>query len=299
MRPRSRTVDAELARLASRAHGVVRRRQLLAIGVTVAEIRARLRRGQLFLAHPGIYRVGHRAPSAEAVYLAAVWACGDAALLHGRAAAWLLGLIGGGPPQPEVVARGERRIEGVTTVRSRGLQAADAFVWRGVPVTSVARTLVDVAPVLSLDALARAFHEAGIRFGATPDEVEAMLARRPTSQGAAQLRAVVHGDVRLTLSALERRFLRALQKADLPLPETNRIVDGRYVDCRWPSHRLTIEIDGYRYHRSRHAWELDRRREREARARGDDFRRFTYDDVDRPVAMISELTGALGNKRPG
>jgi very-short-patch-repair endonuclease len=293
MQHQVRTVDGELARLASSSHGLVRREHLLAAGFTKAEIRARLARGTLLVAHPGVYRVGHRAPSAEARYLAAVWACGDGALLCGRAAAWLLGLTGGGVARPEVVARGERRIEGVRTVRSRGLDSADAFVWRDVPVTSVARTMVDVASVLSLDALARAFHEAGIRFSTTPDDVEAVLARRPNSPGAARLRAVVHGDVRVTLSALERGFLRALTKSGLPLPETNRIVDGRYIDCRWPSHRLTVEIDGYRYHRSRHAWERDRCREREARARGDDFRRFTYGDVDEPRAMLAELRSAL------
>ena len=83
------------------------------------------------------------------------------------------------------------------------------------------------------------------------------------------------GEVRVTLSALERRFLARLKAAGLPLPETNRPAGGRRVDCRWPAHRLTVELDSYRYHRSRHAWEQDRRREREARARGDEFRRYT------------------------
>jgi very-short-patch-repair endonuclease len=78
------------------------------------------------------------------------------------------------------------------------------------------------------------------------------------------------------------------------LPETNRVVDGRRVDCRWPEQRLTVEIDGYRYHHSRHAWEQDRRREREARARGDDFRRYTYGDVfESPGAMLAELRAVI------
>jgi hypothetical protein len=267
---------------------------MAAAGITAAEIKARVASGALLREHRGVYRVGHRAPSVEARYLAAVWACGDGALLCGRAAAWLLGLVGGAvAPRAEVVARGERRIEGVRVVRSRGLDGRDAFVWRGVPVTSVARTMVDVASVLSLDALARAFHEAGIRYGTTPAHVDAVLERRPNSRGAANLRAVVHGDEPVTLSTLERRFLRALREAGLPLPETNRHVDGRRVDCRWPAYRLTVELDGYRYHRSRHAWELDRRREREARARGDDFRRFTYGDVAQPQAILNELRPVL------
>ena len=69
-------------------------------------------------------------------------------------------------------------------------------------------------------------------------------------------------------------------------------VEARYL-AAVPAHRLTVELDGYRYHRSRHAWELDRRREREARARGDDFRRFTYGDVDEPRAMLVELRALL------
>ncbi len=66
------------------------------------------------------------------------------------------------------------------------------------------------------------------------------------------------------------------------------------MDCRWPEHRLTVELDSYRYHRSRHAWEQDRRREREAHARGDDFRRYTHDDVlEEPRLMLRELDGLL------
>ncbi len=280
--------------MAGSAHGLVTRRQLLAAGVTVAEIKSRLRRGALFVAHSGVYRVGHRAASVEARYLAAVLACGDGALLCGLAAAHLLGLTGVRvAPPPEVVASTKRRIEGVRTRRSRALDPRDAVVWRGIPVTSAARTMVDLASGLSLDALARAFHEAGIRHGTTPAHVEAVLERRPTSPGARELRAVIHGDVHVTLSALECRFLRLLKEAGLPLPETNRPADGRRIDCRWPEHRLTVELDGYRYHRSRHAWELDRRREREARARGDDFRRFTYADVEQPRAMLAELRSAL------
>ena len=141
------------------------------------------------------------------------------------------------------------------------------------------RTLVDIAGRLSLDDLARACHEAGVKYRTTPAQVDAVLSRRANTKGAAKLRKILHGDVHVSLSKLERRFLDLLRGEGLALPETNRIVDGRRVDCRWPAHRLTVELDGYRYHGSRHAWEQDRRREREARARGDDFRRYTYGDV--------------------
>jgi len=85
-----------------------------------------------------------------------------------------------------------------------------------------------------------------------------------------------------------------LREAGLELPETNRRAGGRRVDCRWPDHRLTVELDSYRYHHSRHAWEQDRRREREARARGDEFRRYTYGDVfESPGRMLAKLRDLL------
>jgi Transcriptional regulator, AbiEi antitoxin len=216
-----RTVEAKLAHLASASHGVVTRAQLLRAGISAAEIVQRLRIGALLPEHRGVYRVGHRAPSVEARYLAAVRACGDGALLSGRAAGHLLGLLGGAAPPPEVTAPTERRVAGIITHRARAHDRRDASRWRGVPVTAVARTLVDLAPVLAVDDLARACHEAGIRHGTTPAQVEAVLRRRPTAPGAGELRAILRGDARVTLSALERRFLAVLSEAGLPLPRTN------------------------------------------------------------------------------
>lgn len=132
----------------------------------------------------------------------------------------------------------------------------------------------------------------------TPDQVEAVLARLPTRRGAGTLRRILHGAQPVTLSRLEQRFLNCLRTENLPLPETNRPAGGRRVDCRWPEHRLTVELDGYRYHRSRHAWESDRRREREAYARGDEFRRYTWADVvENPTLMLRELHALLGKNR--
>jgi very-short-patch-repair endonuclease len=169
---------------------------------------------------------------------------------------------------------------------------------RRIPVTNVAWTLVELAAVLSPRELARAFHEAGVKYGTTPAQAESALARRPNSRGAAQLRAVLRGDERVTLSRLERRFLELLVEKRLPLPQTNRRVGSRHVDCRWPEYRLTVELDGYHFHKSQHAWERDRRREREAYARGDDVRRYTHGDVFKhPRMMVRELR-ALLSRRP-
>ena len=89
MQPLDRTVDQKVARIAGRAHGVVTREQLREAGLTRHQIAQRLQRGSLIRVYPGVYRVGHAAPSIEALYLAAVRACGDGALLSGRAAAHL------------------------------------------------------------------------------------------------------------------------------------------------------------------------------------------------------------------
>jgi very-short-patch-repair endonuclease len=277
----------------------VTRPQALRAGITVAEIKQRLRTGALQREHRGVYRVGHRAPNLEARYLAAVTACGEGALLSGPAAARLLGALKGPAPAPEVTTRTERRVEGVVTRRSRGICARDGTSWRGIPVTSPARTLVDLAAVLEAEDLARVCHEAGVHHGTTPAQVEAVLARRPGSRGAKTLRRILRGEVRVTVSKLERRFLMLLRDAGLALPQTNRPVGGRRIDCRWSEQRLTVELDGYRYHSSRHAWEQDRRREREARAPRDDFRRYTYGDVfDDPGPMLAELRALLPTYRP-
>jgi Transcriptional regulator, AbiEi antitoxin len=283
-----------IGRIASRQHGVVTRAQLLGAGVSDKEIKRRLERKALLRVHRGTYRVGHKAPSIEARYMAAVLACGDGAVLSGKAAGWLWGLIKGSAPPPEVTTPKDRKVKGVQTRRARRRET-EATTRHGIPITTVPRTLVDLSSMLSSADLARACHEAGVLHGTTPRQVEAVLATRPNCPGAKRLRKVLHGDVHVTLSGLERRFLKRLREAGLPEPVMNRQASERRVDCRWPDHGLTVELDSYRYHSSRHAWELDRRREREAHARGDDFRRYTRDDVfEEPEPMLVELRGLLG-----
>ena len=292
MQQQGRTVDAGIARIAEGQHGAVSRVQLLSAGVSAEQIRWRLTRGALIPVHRGVYRVGHEAPSAYASYMAAVLACGDGALLRGRAAAHLLGITKLVPSMPEVTVRTERRIEGVRTVRTR--RAVRGTRWFGIPVTTAPQTLVDLAADLDDEDLALACHEAGIKHRTTPAHVEAVLAGCPNSLGAAGLRRVLTGDAQVTLSALERQFLFLMDEAGLPRPITNKRAGSKYVDCRWPDHNLTVELDSYRFHNSRHAWEQDRRREREAYARGDQFRRFTYGDVfERPGSMLRELTALI------
>jgi hypothetical protein len=112
---------------------------------------------------------------------------GDGALLRGRAAAFLLGVPRGTEaPAPEVLIAGRRRVAGLRIVRARrtGIDEEDRAIHRSIPVTTVPRTLVDLAQTLPLAAVARACHEAGVRHGGTPATVERALQRRPTAPGA-------------------------------------------------------------------------------------------------------------------
>ena len=295
MRGRSATAEGELARLASGQHGVVTRAQLLAAGLSPAAIDRRLSKGSLLREHRGVYRVGHRAPSREATYMAAVLACAPRALLCGRAAAHVWGLVKGAAPPPEVLTPAKRRVAELRVRRCPAFDARDATQRAGIPLTTVPRTLVDLAGLIPIDALARACHEAGVLHRTTPAQVERVLGRRANSRGAGNLRRVLRGDEKVTLSRLESAFLERLRSEGLPLPVTNRPAGSRRVDCRWPDRRLIVELDGYRFHSSRHAWEQDRRRERETRARGDEFRRYTYGDVvEQPRLMLAELRELLG-----
>src|SRR5919109_5283669 len=179
MRGSDRTVESKLDRIATAAHGVVTRTQLLDAGVSARQIDLRLAAGGLLRVHPGVYRVGHRSPSTEATYLAAVLAAGEGAELSGLAAAHLQRLVKGPPPPAEVTAPTERRIEGVRTHRCRSLNARSTTTVRGIPVTPVPWTLIDISSELSLDALARACHEAGGLYRPTPAQGGAALAERP------------------------------------------------------------------------------------------------------------------------
>ncbi|MFL5906444.1 MAG: type IV toxin-antitoxin system AbiEi family antitoxin domain-containing protein, partial [Solirubrobacterales bacterium] len=128
------TTDQAIARVASGSHGVVARADLARIGVTPEQIRNRLRKGSLIGIHRGVYRVGHQAPNRESTYMAAVKACGDRAVLCGRAAAHLWGLVKGVPPRPEVRATGKRLVPGVVTHRAIGFVPTEVTDWRGIPV---------------------------------------------------------------------------------------------------------------------------------------------------------------------
>jgi hypothetical protein len=292
MTRKHRTVEMRIARIATSAKGIVTRSELLAAGISSDEIQHRREIGALIPVYRGVYRVGHRAPNFESSYMAAVKACGEGALLSGMAAAYLFGLVKAKPPPAEVTAPTDR--DGARY--SPSICANDATRWRGIPVTTVPRTLIDVAPRLREADLARLCHEAGVLHKATPASVERLLL--PNTPGAGKLRAVLRGDAKVLLSRLEEKFVERLNQYGLPLPQTNKPAGGRRVDCRWPDHRLTVELLSYTFHNSRHSWEQDQRRQREAYARGDEFRTYTWDDVFvAPDPMMRELIALLPHAR--
>ena len=281
-----------LDRLSRGRKGLVTRKQLLNAGYSARQIERRLESEVLIPEYDGVYRVGHAAPNLECSYLAAVLTCGEGSLLSGRAAAYLYGLIKGPAPSPEVTTPTKRQPKGVVTHRTRSPR--DAASYRGIPITTVPRTVVDMAAGSTPEELAVIVHEARVRFNVKPEHVEAVLERRRTAPGAAKLRRVMRGDERVLLSQLERGFIALLRKHNLPLPKTNIPRDGHWVDCRWPEYNLTVELDTYRYHSTRRAWERDQKRERKARARRDDYRRYVWGDVfETPDELVAELTPAL------
>lgn len=295
VQPQANTPDRRAGRIAGRQHGVATYRQLLAAGLTAEAVKTRVRQGRLLRIHRGVYRVGHRAPSVEADYLAAVLACGPGACLEGRALAHLYGLLRGEAPPPEVAAPALRRVPGVVS-RRRTVHPLDVTRHHGIPVLTIPALLVRLAGTLPLDELATACHVADARFGVRPPAIAAAAARRPGAPGAANLRAVIEGDHALLLSRLERRFRAALRSAGLPLPVTNRREGAHFVDGRWPGRALTVELDSYRWHATRKAWEGDHERRRAARARGDEFRRYTWADVvEDPAPMLAELAELLAD----
>ena len=172
----STTLDRKLGQIASRQHGVVTRQDLLRLGFSRRMIARRIERGILFREYSGVYRLGHRAPNLEAKYYAAVGACGHGAALSGRSAGYLLGLLKGRPPMPEVITATKRRVKGIGTRRAR-LDRRDVIKLRGIPVTSVPRTIVDLAAELDIDGLALVCHEAGVRYRTKPKDVAAVLGR--------------------------------------------------------------------------------------------------------------------------
>jgi hypothetical protein len=278
------------ARIAARQEGRVTRAQLLDAGIDTHRIRRWVADGRLYRVHLGVYAVGRPAPSMRGDYMAAVLACGLGAVLSHWAAAMLLGLVKfRGVPAPEVTVptTAGRTRPGIRIHRVAKLHPLDTMRVGRIRTTSVARTLLDLAPSLSPAQLTRACHEAWIRHETTPAQVIACIERNPRKPGARRLRLALGADV--TLSELEDGFLALLREHELPLPRTNIDRAGDKVDCHWPHVGLTVELMSYRFHASRRAFEADI-----ARRRRSNHLAFSYGDVfERGDATVHELAPLL------
>jgi very-short-patch-repair endonuclease len=279
--------------LAARQHNVVTFEQLVALGFDMKWVSRRLRDGRLTRLHRGVY-LAAPLPAQFTPEMAAVLACGDAAVLshHSAAALYEIRPRAEGNPHVTVAGRRARKREGIHVHRARTLEATHRH---GIPVTTPARTLLDLATVLPRRPFERAVEEAQLRRLVTADT----LRNTPTGHhGTKALHEALAHEPRLTRSEAEAELLRLIRAAGLPIPLTNARV-GRYeVDFLWPDHGLVVEMDGFAYHSSRHAFERDRLRDAELQAIGLRVVRVTWRQLAEPEALIARLAAALATARP-
>lgn len=288
--------ERAIATLASRQHGVVARSQLLGLGLSDDAIQRRVASARLHRLHRGVYAVGHSAVPVRGSWIAAVLAGGEGAVLSHRSAAALWGFAGS-PRIVDVTApRSRRGRPGIRLHRARLHDPHDITRRDGFPVTSVPRTLLDLADVVRVQELERSFEEADrLRLLDVP-ALEEMLARSPGRRGLRPLGALLsqaRQPVPDTRSELERRFLRLCREGRLPQPAVNALVAGYEVDACWPDRRLVVELDGYAYHRTRAAFERDRARDAVLQRVGCRVIRLTHRMIDEDPAAVVETVRSL------
>jgi len=293
--------DRVIAALAARQWGVVGRGQLLDAGLSATVVRYRVRSGHLLRLHRGVYAVGHARLRREGHWLAAVLAVGPRAVLSHRDAAGLHDLRPANHAQVDVTTLQQpRAICGIAIHRTTVLDAQDVTTVHGIPVTTVARTLVDLAGIVPEDHLAKAIKEAERQRTFDLRQVKDAMARTRgrTGRGHRALRKAIAEHAALGLSAtdsiLEDAFLRLLRDARLPRPITNALLEGFRVDAVWRKHRIAVELDGWEHHHDRHAFERDRQRDAALTAAGWRVVRFTYRQVTARPDEVTQTLRRLG-----
>jgi len=292
--------ERALAAIATRQHGVIARAQLEELGVSRRGIDRGIASGRLAPLHRGVYAVGHRAVSREGRWLAAVLAIGPDAVLSHRSAAALWGLRATSRTRIEVtVGRAVRSRPGIQVHRAP-LPDDEIAVEGGIPVTSINRTLVDLAAVLRPAELRRAAEQAEATRRADPVSLDAVVRRHSRRRGVHRLRAIVDGGIEATVtrSELERRFLAFLEEAGLPHPDVSATLEAGArtfeVDCVWRDARVVVELDGARHHDTRAAFERDRERDRILQAAGWRVVRLTWRQLrDAATAVAGDLRRLL------
>jgi len=286
--------DRAVVALARGRHAVVTADELTAAGLSRHAIAHRLATGWLRRMFRGVYLVGPlEAPHSRA--MAATLAAGAGALLSHYAAAvlWCVRPPREGPIDVTVPGRKTRARPGIRAHRS-DLHQADMTRKDGIPVTSPARTLLDLATTATPRDLARATEEAQVRRLVSTHSLNEQSSRYPTHRGTAALRKVIRSDPAFTRSEAERRMIELIRAARLPTPETNVRIDGHEVDLVWREARLVVEIDGYAFHSSRSSFERDRRRDAALAGGGWRVVRVTWRQLtDEPEAVVATLAAAL------
>jgi hypothetical protein len=272
----------------------------MAIGIDDSGIRRRVAQGRLHRVHQGVYAVGHPTLTAEARWMAAVIACGQGAVLSHLDAAALWRIYKGTGARVHVTVASSRRAAGLWVHRARRLHLDDVTVKKGIPVTTVARTLVDLTDVLGSDRILRAIREAEFLRLLDHQALNAAVKRAHGRKRLTVLKEAIqaHTPGQIVREELEHRFLELVRAAGLPPPETNVKITARgrtyEIDCLWREQRVAVELDGRAAHARTAAFESDRRKDAALNAIGLRPLRFTWLRVTRePGDVIAELDATL------
>jgi hypothetical protein len=254
--------ERDVAALASRQHGVVAHWQLRALGFTDDAIDYKVGAARLNPVHLGVYAVGHTKLTTRGRWMAAVLACGPEALLSHWDAAALWQLLGrNGSLVHVTIARNHKYVRSgqIKVHRPRVIHPDDAAISDDIPVTSVARTLVDLAPFAHKDTLARAWDEGARLELFTFEDITAARARSRGKRGIAKIDALIAERRPLppvTRSTLEIMFVEFCRRYGLPAPAMNTWIGKYEVDAAWHDQRVAVELDS-RYHDNEGSFERD------------------------------------------
>ena len=272
--------DREIAEIAERQYGLVTRRQLYALGLAPNTIRYRIESGRLHQVHPSVFAIGGGRVVGPARLLGAVFDCGDGALASHRnaGAVWNIVSAPAGPIHITTTKRGLRKRPGVKLHRVRSFQSDDRTEVDGIPVTSLPRTLLDLAEVLHITRLERAIENAERLRIFDLNAITELLSRSPGRHGRKPLSVLLSERIEppRTRSELERDFLALTERAGLPRPQLNILIAGFEVDAVWPDRCLIIELDSYAFHGTRAAFERDRARDAQLQIAGYRVLRITH-----------------------
>jgi hypothetical protein len=292
--------------LAGRQHGIVARRQLQAIGLSDGGIDHWLRNGRLVSMRRGVYALGHTELRREGDLLAALISVGDDAVLSHRSAARQWGLRPWSGAFIELTARddrGHKAKDGLRVHTSLELEDWEITEHDSIPVTTPARTLLDLAAVVPAHHLRRAVERAVQEEIYDHGAVLRVMAAHPRRRGSAALEALLddlhdHGTATVTRSDLEALFLQLCLDHDLPRPQVNHFDNGRELDFRWSVERVVVETNGFAFHRSRAAFEDDHDKRLALEAAGWRVISLTWRQVtSRPEEVVQHVRRALSQSR--